>query len=103
MAPQRKSILNLKRTPERTVYVCDWLIVATCQCLEGYTGADCSLLESAMPATNMAPATLCDYRNENCSFVTVFGRNLLERHSLQCQVREVQVCGKSSLVAAKGS
>ena len=62
-----------------------------CNCTAPYTGYACQDDTSLLPSL-ITHNQLCDVRMENCSYIKLFGWNLLPENNLRCHFTPMEVC-----------
>ncbi|XP_035668225.1 von Willebrand factor D and EGF domain-containing protein-like [Branchiostoma floridae] len=64
----------------------------TCLCHDGFTSADCSIVEGTVPEIWSVPnGGLCDIRQRPCLKTAVIADNIIASENLTCKVRQVQI------------
>ena len=62
-----------------------------CQCEEGWLGFSCAIAEQQPPTLVFIPTEMCDQRQDDCSFVTVYGTGFANTDTLTCHFIQVSM------------
>ncbi|XP_025096160.1 uncharacterized protein LOC112565098 isoform X1 [Pomacea canaliculata] len=59
-----------------------------CNCNDGWMGASCDIAEWEPPQLTSIPNNVCDIRQQQCSYITVYGYNFVDSPRLLCNITQ---------------